>query len=109
MTLSQPSEKVMIDDKASGPVPVPSGLLQRKMTKNFKMKKIQYFTLFFILNFLLAHLSRRLVDELIVYPWFGVRPSSSSSTISNTYSSATSWPITTKFYLKHHWVTEKAA
>ena len=57
---------------------------------------------------LLAHLSRRLIGELIVYPWSGVRPSS-SSTISNMYISATSWPITTKFYLKHHWVWRKAA
>ena len=64
---------------------------------------------------LLAHLSRRLVGELIVYPWSDLRPSSvvrrrpSSSTISNMYISATSWPITTKFYLKHHWVGGKAA
>ena len=63
----------------------------------------------------LAHLSRRLVDELIVYPWSGVRPSSSvvvrrpsSSTISNMNISATSGPIATKFYLKHHWVGGKA-
>ena len=65
---------------------------------------------------LLAHLSRRLVGELIVYPWSGVRPSSvvrrrpsSSSTISNMNISATSGPIATKFYLKHHWVGGKAA
>ena len=47
----------------------------------------------------LAHLSRRLVGELIVYPWSGVRP---SSTISNMNISATSGPITMKFYQKHH-------
>ena len=59
---------------------------------------------------LLAHLSRRLVGELIVYPWSGVRPlPSSSSTISNMNISATSGPIATKFYLKHHWVGGKAA
>ena len=29
----------------------------------------------------LAHLSRRLIGELIVYPWSGVRPSSASSTM----------------------------
>ena len=58
-------------------------------------------------SFFLAHLSRRLVGKLIVYPWSGVCPS--SSTISNMYISATSWPITTKFYLKHHWVGGKAA
>ena len=65
----------------------------------------------------LAHLSRRLVGELIVYPWSGVRPSSvvrrrrrpSSFTISNMNISATSGPIATKFYLKHHWVGGKAA
>ena len=35
------------------------------------------FFFFFVLNFrFLAHLSRRLVGELIVYPWSGVRPSS---------------------------------
>ena len=47
--------------------------------------------------------------ELIVYPWSVVRPSSSSSTISNMNISATSGPIATKFYLKHHWVGGKAA
>ena len=61
----------------------------------------------------LAHLSRRLVGELIVYPWSGVRPSSvrrpSSFTISNMNISATSGTITTKFNLKHHWVGGKAA
>ena len=54
----------------------------------------------------LAHLSRRLVGELIVYPWSGVRP---LSTISNKNISATSRLIATKFYLKHHWVGGKAA
>ena len=62
----------------------------------------------------LAHLSRRLGGELIVYTWSGVRPASfvrrrpSSSTISNMNISATSGPIATKFYLKHHWVGGKA-
>ena len=56
-------------------------------------------------NWFLAHLSRRLVGELIVYPWSGVRP---SSTISNMNISATSRPIATKFYLKRHWVGGKA-
>ena len=55
---------------------------------------------------LLAHLSRRLVGELIVYPWSGVRP---SSTISNMNISATSGPITLKFYQNHHWDEGKAA
>ena len=62
----------------------------------------------------LAHLSRRLVGELIVYPWSGVRPSSvvrrrPSSTISSMNISATRGLIATKFYLKHHWVGGKAA
>ena len=62
----------------------------------------------------LAHLSRRLKGELIVYPWSGVRSVSvvrrrPSSTISNMNISATSGPIATKFYLKHHWVGVKAA
>ena len=56
---------------------------------------------------LLAYLSQRLVGELIVYLWSGVRPS--SSTISNMNISATGGPIATKFYLKHHWVGGKAA
>ena len=33
----------------------------------------------------------------------------SSSTIANMNISATSGPIATKFYLKHHWVGDKAA
>ena len=59
----------------------------------------------------LAHLSRRLVGELIVYPWSGVRPSSSVVvvTISNMNISATSEPITMKFYQKHHWDDGKNA
>ena len=59
------------------------------------------------LNFLLAHLSRRLEGELIVYPWSGVSPS--SSTISNMNISSTSGPITMKFYQKHHWDGGKVA
>ena len=55
----------------------------------------------------LAHLSRRLKGELIVYPCCGVRrrcrrrrrrcPPFSSMNISED-----SWPIAIKFYLKHH-------
>ena len=56
----------------------------------------------------LAHLSRRLVGELIVYPWSGVRLSS-SSTISNMNISATSGRIIMKFYQKHHLDGGKAA
>ena len=60
-----------------------------------------------VLLVFLAHLSRRLVGEHIVYPWSGVRPS--SSTISNMNISATSGLITMKFYQKHQWDGGKAA
>ena len=63
---------------------------------------------------LLAHLSRRLTGELIVYPCSGVRPSSSvrpsvrrpsvvrpSSTISKIFSSETAWPIKAKLHVEH--------
>ena len=60
----------------------------------------------------LAHLSRRLRGELIVYrssrrPLVGawVRP----FTFSNMNISATSWPIGMKFYLKHRWGGGKAS
>ena len=58
-----------------------------------------------------AHLSQRLIGELIVYSCSGVRPSvcRRTSTISNSNISATSWPIVTKFYLNHHWGGGKAA
>ena len=48
----------------------------------------------------------RRTSELIVYPWSGIRP---SSTISNMNISATSGSITIKFYQKHHWDGGKAA
>ena len=56
----------------------------------------------------LAHLSRRLIGELIVYRSsrrLCVRP----FTLSNMNISATSWPIGMKFYLKHHWGGGKAS
>ena len=56
---------------------------------------------------LLAHLSRRLTR------WayrMGLEPASvRASTLSNMNISETSRPITTKFYLKHHWGGGKAA
>ena len=64
----------------------------------------------------LAHLSRRLIGELIVYlssrrP--SVRPCVRASvgvlTLSNMNISATNWPIGMKFYLKHHWGGGKAS
>ena len=60
----------------------------------------------------LAHLSQRLIGELIVYSCSGVRPSvvrrrrrrTSSSTISNIFFSETAGPIKAKFYLEPPWV-----
>ena len=56
------------------------------------------------LNAFLAHLSQRLIGELIVYPCSGVRPSvvrrrRTSSTISNICSE-TAGPIKAKFYVE---------
>ena len=56
----------------------------------------------------LAHLSRRLKGELIVYPCSGVRRRRRSP-FSNMNISEASWPIAIKFYLKHHWGGGKAA
>ena len=63
----------------------------------------------------LAHLSRRLtrwayrmgLEPASVRP--SVRASVRASTLSNMNISKTSRPITTKFYLKHHWGGGKAA
>ena len=59
----------------------------------------------------LAHLSRRLKGELIVYPCSGVRRRCRRrrSPFSNMNISEASWQIAIKFYLKHHWGGEKAA
>ena len=60
----------------------------------------------------LAHLSRRLIGELIVYRSSRrpcVRPSVRAFTFSNMNISATSWPIGMKFYRKHHWGGGKAS
>ena len=54
----------------------------------------------------LAHLSRRLIGELIVYPWSGVRRHLSSvrrPQCSNIFSE-TAWPIKTKFHVEPPWV-----
>ena len=63
---------------------------------------------------LLAHLSRRLIGELIVYPWSGVRRPSyvvrrTSSVVRrpqclNIFFSETAWPIKAKFYVKPPWL-----
>ena len=56
---------------------------------------------------LLAHLSRRLIGELIGYPWIrrqSVRPSSVRPfTFSNVFSAKTAWPIKAKFYVEPPW------
>ena len=60
----------------------------------------------------LAHLSHRLIGELIGYSWSGVRPSSvrrppsvrPSLTISNIFFSKTACPIKAKFYVEPTWV-----
>ena len=49
----------------------------------------------------LAHLSQRLIGELIGYPWSGVRRP--SFTISNIFFSKTAWPIKAKFYVEPPW------
>ena len=58
----------------------------------------------------LAHLSRRLNGELIVYPCSGVRRRCRCcQPFSNMNIAEASWPITIKFYLKHYWGGGKAA
>ena len=57
---------------------------------------------------LLAHLSRRLKGELIVYPCSCVRRRGCSP-FSNMNISEASRPNAFKFYLKHHWGGGKAA
>ena len=60
----------------------------------------------------LAHLSRRLIGELIVYRSSrrpSVRACVGVLTLSNMNISATSWQIGMKFYLKHHWGGGKAS
>ena len=55
----------------------------------------------------LAHLSRRLIGELIVYPWSSVRPSvmvvRRCPQCSNIFSQ-TAWPISAKFNVEPPWV-----
>ena len=51
-------------------------------------------------NFL-AHLSRRLIGELIVYQWSGVRRRRPQ--YSNIFFSETDWPIKAKFYVEPPW------
>ena len=55
------------------------------------------------LGFLLAHLSRRLIGELIVYQWSGVRRRRCPQ-CSNIFFSETALPIKAKFYVDPPWV-----
>ena len=59
---------------------------------------------------LLAHLSQRLIGELIVYPCSGVRRCCRRRhrccrrpPFSNVFSSETAWPIKDKFYVEPPW------
>ena len=51
---------------------------------------------------LLAHLSQRLIGELIEYQWSVVRPS--SSTMLRQLFSETAWPIKVKLYIEPPWI-----
>ena len=59
----------------------------------------------FLRAVLLAHLSQRLIGELIVYPWSVVRrrPSVLRPQCSNIFFSETAWPIKAKFYVAPPW------
>ena len=68
-----------------------------------------WITGFYVCLFIfLAHLSRRLIGELIVYPWSGVcrRPSvvRRRPQCSNIFFSKTPRPIKAKFYVEPPWV-----
>ena len=73
------------------------------------LSHLQVSRVFFFVFFFLAHLSRRLIGELIVYPCSGVRPSSvrpssvrpSSSTISKIFFSEIAGPIVLILHIHH--------
>ena len=57
---------------------------------------------------ILAHLSRRLIGELMAYPCSGVRRRCRDRgrcrpPFSNVFSSETAWPIKAKFYVEPPW------
>ena len=55
----------------------------------------------------LARLSRRLIGELIVFQWSGIRRPSvvvRRPQCSNIFFSETAWPIKAKFYVEPPWV-----
>ena len=75
-----------------------------------RMISVVNFFIFLRLLFL-AHLSRRLIGELIVYQWSGVRRRPSVVVVvrrrpqcSNIFFSETAWPIKAKFYVEPPWV-----
>ena len=51
----------------------------------------------------LAHLSQRLIGELIVYQCSSVRRRRCCPPFSNVFSSKTAWPIKAKFYVEPPW------
>ena len=85
--------------------------------KNYFLLVLRYFLSFLVYRdtfrirencpCLLAHLSRRLIGELIVYPCSGVRRCCCyrrrRSQFSNIFSSETSWQIRAKFYSEPPW------
>ena len=76
-----------------------------KVTKLFVM--VRSFVSKIVSNVLfLAHLSQRLIGELIGYSWSSVRPYivHPSLTISNIFFSKTACPIKAKFYVEPPWV-----
>ena len=76
---------------------------EHPLTPHFYIVKLGLTGVYF-----LAHLSRRLTGELIVYPWSGVRRPSvvRRSQCSNIFFSETAWPIKAKFYVEPPWVGE---
>ena len=67
------------------------------LRKRYISPKTKHVSVFFSL-LLLAHLSQRLIGELIGYPWSGVR--GRPFTISNIFSSEIDWQIKAKFYVE---------
>ena len=64
------------------------------------MMKIHIYTMAKnLFHAILAHLSQRLIGELIRYPMSGIRPCR-LSLISNVFSFETAWPIKVKFHVK---------
>ena len=88
-----------------------------EMSFRLTMRKMSDLTPFSesLTSLLLAYLSRRLKDELIVYPCSGVRRCRyrrrccRCQPFSNMNISKASRPIAIKFYLKHHWGEGRAA